>query len=103
MTVRAAERLQNFFERDSAKPQVLGTSTSTREVVTKAQPTPVMVNGVDALSITWMILTQALWLKLRFKTTTRQLARWCDGFIRWLPGSSVRIGRVEPRRKTSAK
>ena len=65
--------------------------------------TPVMVNGVDALSITWMILTQALWLKLRFKTTTTQLARWCDGFIRWLPGSSVRIERVEPRRKTSAK
>jgi hypothetical protein len=38
MTVRAAERLQNFFERDSAEPQVLGTSASTREVVTKAQP-----------------------------------------------------------------
>ena len=62
-----------------------------------------MVNGVDALSITWMILTQARWLKLRFKMTTRQLARWCDGFIRWLPKSSVRIGPVEPRRKTSAK
>jgi hypothetical protein len=50
-----------------------------------------------------MILTQALWLKLRFKTTTTQLALWCDGFIRWLPGSSVRIGRVEPQRKISAK
>ena len=64
---------------------------------------PVMVNGVDALSITWMMLTQALWLKLRFKTTTTQLASWCDGFIRWLPRSSVRIGRVERQRKTSAK
>jgi hypothetical protein len=62
-----------------------------------------MVNGVDALSITWMILTQARWLKLRFKMTTRQLARWCDGSIRWLPKSSVRIGRVELRRKTFAK
>jgi len=62
-----------------------------------------MVNGVDALSITWMILTQARWLMLRSKMTMRQLARWCDGFIRWLPGSSVRIERVEPRRKTSAK
>jgi len=62
-----------------------------------------MFNGVDALSITWMILTQALWLKLRFKTTTTQLGRWCDGFIRWLPGSSVGIGRVAPRRKISAK
>jgi len=62
-----------------------------------------MSSGVDALSITWMILTQALWLKLRFKTTTTQLARWCDGFIRWLPRSSVRIDPDEPRRKTSAK
>ena len=39
-----------------------------------------MVNGVDALSITWMILTQARWLKLRFKMTMRQLVRWCDSF-----------------------
>jgi hypothetical protein len=62
-----------------------------------------MVNGVDALLITWMILTQALWLKLRFETTTTRLARWCDSFIRWLPRSYVRIGRVAPRRKTSAK
>lgn len=62
-----------------------------------------MVNGVDALSITWMILTQARWLRLRFKMTMKQLARWCAGFIHWLPRSSVRIGRVEPRRKISAK
>ena len=62
-----------------------------------------MANGVDALSITWMILTQALWLKLRFKTTTTRLARWCDGFTPWLPKSSVRIDRVERRRKISAK
>jgi hypothetical protein len=38
MTVRAAERLQYFFKRDRAKLQALGTSASTREVVTKAQP-----------------------------------------------------------------
>ena len=62
-----------------------------------------MVNGVDALLITWMILTQARWLRLRFKTTTRQLASWCDSFIHWLPKSSARIGRVEPRRRISAK
>ena len=62
-----------------------------------------MVNGVDALSITWMILTQARWLRLRFKMTMRQLARWFASFIRWLPGSSVRIGRVEHQRKISAK
>ncbi len=62
-----------------------------------------MINGVDALLITWMILTQARWLRLRFKMTMKQLARWCDGFIHWLPRSSVRIDRVEPRRKISAK
>ena len=62
-----------------------------------------MVKGVDALSITWMILTQARWLKLRFKMTMKQLARWCDSFIRWLPKSSARIGRAELRRKISAK
>jgi hypothetical protein len=62
-----------------------------------------MVKGVDALSIAWMILTQARWLKLRFKTTTTQLARWCNGYIRWLPKSSARTGRAELRRKTSAK
>src|SRR5215831_3697072 len=64
---------------------------------------PVMLNGVDALSSTWMILTQAFWLRLRFKTTTKQLASWCDGFIRWWPGSSARIGRVEHRRRTFAR
>src|ERR1700751_5808301 len=126
MTVRAAERLQNFLsciyvipseveksldantDHVALKPfphsnlHVLGTSTSTREGVTKAQPNRSLFM-VDALLITWMILKQALWLKLRFKTTTTQLARWSDGFIRWLPRSSVRIDRVEPRRKTSAK
>jgi hypothetical protein len=64
---------------------------------------PVMLIGVDALSITWMILTQALWLKLRFKTTTKQRASWSDGFIHWWPGSSARIGRVEHRRRTFAR
>jgi hypothetical protein len=101
MTERAAERLQIFLTRQR---QVAGSwhkHIYTRSCNQSAAE-PVMVNGVDALSITW-ILTQALWLKLRFKTTTTQLARWCDGFIRWLPGSSVRIERVEPRRKTSAK
>ena len=62
-----------------------------------------MLIGVDALSITWMILTQALWLKLRFKTTTKRLASWCGGFIRWWPESSVHIGRVEQQRKTFAR
>jgi hypothetical protein len=64
---------------------------------------PVMVNGVDALSIKWMILTQARWLKLRFKMTMRQLARWCASFTHWLPRSSVGIDPVEHRRKISAK
>ena len=62
-----------------------------------------MIDGVDALSITWMILTQARWLMVRFEMMMKQLARWCDGFIRWLPKSSAHIDRVEPRRKISAK
>ena len=103
MTERAAERLQIF----SKTRQRHAAGAWHKHIYTRScnqsAAEPVMVNGVDALSITWMILTQALWLKLRFKTTTTQLARWCDGFIRWLPGSSVRIERVEPRRKTSAK
>ncbi len=82
---------------------MLGTSTFYARNCNQSAAGPVMVNGVDALSITWMILTQALWLKLRLKTTMTLLARWCDGFIPWLPKSSVRIGRVEPRRKISAK
>src|SRR5204863_9786508 len=65
--------------------------------------TTVMCIGVDALSITWMILTQAPWLMLRFKTMMKQRASWCDGFIRWWPGSFARIGRVEPRRRTFAR
>jgi len=62
-----------------------------------------MIDGVDALSITWMILMQARWLRVRFKMMMKQLARWCDGFIRWLPKSSAHIDRVEPPRKISAK
>jgi hypothetical protein len=62
-----------------------------------------MINGVDALLITWMMLTQARWLRLRFKMTMRQLVRWYAGFIRWLSKSSVHIGRVERPRKISAK
>src|SRR5436309_13041583 len=51
--------------------------------------TTVMCIGVDALSITWMILTQAPWLMLRFKTMMKQRVSWCDGFIRWWLGSSA--------------
>gem|GEM_PF-5506184 len=62
-----------------------------------------MVNSVDALSITWMILTLALLLRLRFKTTMTQLAPWFGGFIRWLPRSSALIVPGERRRRTFAR
>jgi hypothetical protein len=62
-----------------------------------------MCIGVDALSITWMILTQAPWLMLRFKMMMKRRGSWCGGFIHWWPGSFVRIGRVEHRRRTSAR
>jgi hypothetical protein len=38
----------------------------------------VIGNGVDALSITWTILTQARWFRLRFSMMMMmRLARWC--------------------------
>jgi len=110
MTARRLQRLQNFFAvvvaagaAASAEPTgAWHKHLYTRSCNQSAVP-PVMLNGVDALLIAWMILMQALWLKLRFKTTTKQLASWCDGFIRWWPGSSARIGRVERRRRTFAR
>src|SRR5215813_6370727 len=110
MTARGLQRLQNFLSVVvTALALASAESTAawhkqlhTRSCNQSAVPL-VMLIGVDALSITWMILTQALWLKLRFKTTMKQLVSWCDGFIRWWPGSSARIGRVEHRRKTFAR
>src|SRR5438093_10681328 len=118
MTAPRLQRLQNFsqmwegrwcLDYRSAKAAPTFKSTGawhkrlyTRSCNQSAVP-PVMLIGVDALSITWMILTQAPWLKLRFKTTTKQLASWCDSFIRWWPGSFARIDRVEHRRRTFAR
>jgi hypothetical protein len=62
-----------------------------------------MAYGVDALSITWMTLTQARWFRLRFGMMMKQLGRWCVGFIHWLQKWSGRIDHAEPPRRTSAK
>src|SRR4051812_43750868 len=110
MTAHGLQWLQNFFAVVVTVLAAVSTEPTgawhkhlyTRSCNRSAVP-PVMLNGVDALSTTWMTPTQALWLKLRFKTTTKQLASWCDGFIRWWPGSSAHIGRVEPRRRTFAR
>jgi hypothetical protein len=104
MTAYMGQRLQNLF---AVAVAVLAAAAwhkhlNTRSCNQSAVPR-VMVIGVDALSITWMILTLALWLKLRFKTTTKQRTSWCDGFIHSSPGSSARIGRVEHRRRTFAR
>src|SRR6476646_8858742 len=66
-------------------------------------PLPVIGNGVDTLSTTWMILTQARWFRLRFSMMMKQLARWCGSFIRLWSKSSGRIDHAEPRRRTFAK
>src|SRR5205809_2511067 len=109
MTVHGLQRLQNSFAMVvavlAARAEPTGVwhkNLYTRSCNQSAAP-PVMLNGVDALSTTWMTPTQALWLKLRFKTMTRQLASWCDSFIRWWRGSSAHIGRVEHRRRTFAR
>src|SRR5262249_17958225 len=110
MTACGLQRLQNSF---AVVVAVLAATSAeltgawhkhlyTRSCNQNAVP-PVLRTGVDALLTTWMILTQALWLKLRFKTSTKQLANWYDSFIRWWPGSSARIGRVEHRKRTFAK
>jgi len=66
-------------------------------------PLPVIGNGVDTLSTTWMILTQARWFRLRFSMMTKQLGRWCVSFIRWSQKWLRRIDRVEQTRRTFAK
>lgn len=45
-------------------------------------PRSVITHGVDTLTTTWMILMQALWLRLRFNTMTKRLANWFAVFIR---------------------
>ena len=64
---------------------------------------PVIGNGVDALSITWMILTQARWFRLRFSMMMKRLARWCVVFIRWSQKWCARIARAERPKRTFAK
>jgi len=119
MTERAGERLQKIFSAKCARDLSVRIVAASRPLshwpagawhkhlykrsCNQSAAEPVMSYGVDALLITWMILTQARWLRLRFKMTMKQLARWCDSFIHWLPKSSVHIDRAEPRRKISAK
>jgi hypothetical protein len=64
---------------------------------------PVIVNGVDAFSTTWMILTQARWFRLRFSMMIKQLGRWSVSFIRWSQKWFGRIVRAERPRRTFAK
>jgi hypothetical protein len=63
----------------------------------------VTATGVDALSITWMILTQVRLFMLRSSMTMRRLAHWCDSSIRSWPKSSALIARIERMKKTFAK
>src|SRR5439155_681712 len=46
----------------------------------QSAPVAVIATGVDALSITWIILTQVRLFMLRSSMTMRRLARWCDSF-----------------------
>ena len=66
-------------------------------------PVAVIVTGVDALSITWMILTQVRLFMLRSSMTMRRLAHWCDSSIRWWPKSSALIARIERMKRIFAK
>ena len=63
----------------------------------------VIATGVDALSITWMILTQVRLFMLRSSMTMRRLAHWCKSSIRSLPKSSALIARLERMKRIFAK
>ncbi len=64
---------------------------------------PVIGNGVDALSITWMILMQVRWLPRRSSMTMRRLALWFASFTRSWPKWCAPIVPAEPLRRTFAK
>jgi hypothetical protein len=63
----------------------------------------VIATGVDALSITWIILTQVRLFMLRSSMMMTRLAHWCGSFIRWWPKSSMLIDRVERMKRIFAK
>jgi len=53
--------------------------------------------------MTWMILTQARWLKLRSSMMMKRLAYWSGSFIRLWRNWCARIGHVERLRRIFAK
>src|SRR5439155_4722992 len=119
MTGCKDDRLQNFWVtkrwRDLSVPTHRGTKAAptlkptawqrrlSTQNCNQSAPASVITTTVDALSNTWMILTQARWFRLRFSMMMKQLARWCSGFIRRWQKSSGRIDHAEPPRRTFAK
>src|SRR5437868_12007632 len=69
----------------------------------QSAPVAVIATSVDALSITWMILTQVRLFVLRSSMMMRRLARWCESFIRSSPKSSALIARIERMKRIFAK
>ena len=63
----------------------------------------VIATGVDALSITWIVLTQVRLFTLRFSMMMRRLAHWSGSFIRSWPKSSALIAPVERMKRIFAK
>ena len=66
-------------------------------------PRPVINSGVDAISTTWMILMQALWLQLRFSMMMRRLANWFAVSIRLSQKWCAPIDRDALLKRTFAK
>ena len=110
MTARRLQRLQKLFSEivatvAAANAERIGAwhqHLHTRSCNQSAAAT-VMCIGVDALSITWMILTQARWLKLRSSMMMKRLAHWSGSFIRLWQNWCARIDHVERLRRTFAK
>ncbi len=79
----AVQRLTSIL---SSLPRRLCAPNMYTETCNRNALLPVIGNGVDALSMAWMILMQARWCRLRFSNLMmmKRLARW-----------SVRLGARE--------
>ena len=96
-------RRTRFGAQETKSARRLGNRRSLWQNCNRNALLPVIANGVDALSTTWMILMQARWLTLRSSMMMRRLAYWSGSFIRSCSKWSARTVRVERRRRIFAK
>ena len=96
-------RRTRFGVQETKSTQRLGNRRSLWQNCNRNALLPVIANGVDALSTTWMILMQARWLKLRSSMMMRRLGHWSGSFIRSCRNWCARIARAERLKRTFPK